>query len=83
MSYWGASARVKGGVELLTVRLEPELAERLSQLAEATGRSKSHYVRQAIEEFLEERADYLVAISVLEENQPTIGLDQLRRELGI
>ncbi|HLU82723.1 MAG TPA: ribbon-helix-helix domain-containing protein [Trueperaceae bacterium] len=74
---------MEGGVELLTVRLEPELAERLSQLAEATGRSKSHYVRQAIEEFLEERADYLVALSVLEENQPTIGLDQLRRELGI
>lgn len=68
---------------MLTVRLEPELAERLNQLAEATGRSKSHYVRQAIEEFLEERADYLVAVSLLEENQPAIGLDELRRELGI
>jgi len=74
---------VEGGVEMLTVRLEPELEARLNELAEATGRSKSYYVRQAIEEFLDDRADYLLAISLLEENQPTVGLDQLRRELGL
>lgn len=68
---------------MLTVRLDPELAARLDELAEATGRSKSHYVRQALEEFLEDRADYLLAISLLEKNDPTIGLDELRRELGI
>ncbi|HZJ08642.1 MAG TPA: ribbon-helix-helix domain-containing protein [Trueperaceae bacterium] len=68
---------------MLTVRLEPELEARLNELAEATGRSKSYYVRQAIEEFLDDRADYLLAISLLEENQPTVGLDQLRRELGL
>ncbi len=68
---------------MLTVRLEPELEARLNELAEATGRSKSHYVRQALEEFLEDRADYLLAISLLEKNEPTIGIDDLRRELGI
>lgn len=68
---------------MLTVRLEPELKARLDELAEATGRSKSHYVRQALEEFLEDRADYLLAISLLEKNDPTIGLDELRLELGI
>lgn len=68
---------------MLTVRLDPELESRLTELAEATGRSKSHYVRQAIEEFLEDRADYLLAISLLEENQPSIGIDELRRELGL
>lgn len=68
---------------MLTVRLDPELEARLDELAEATGRSKSHYVRQALEEFLEDRADYLLAISLLEKNDPTIGLDELRRELGI
>jgi RHH-type rel operon transcriptional repressor/antitoxin RelB len=68
---------------VLTVRLDPELQARLDELAEATGRSKSHYVRQALEEFLEDRADYLLAISLLEKNDPTIGLDELRRELGL
>lgn len=68
---------------MLTVRLDPELEARLDELAEATGRSKSHYVRQALEEFLEDRADYLLAVSLLEKNEPTIGLDELRRELGI
>ena len=68
---------------MLTVRLDPELEARLDELAEATGRSKSHYVRQALEEFLEDRADYLLAISLLEKNDPTIGLVELRRELGI
>ena len=67
---------------MITVGLEPELERRSNELAEATGRSKSHHVRQAIEEFLEGRADYLLAIALLEENQPTVGLDQLRRELG-
>ena len=68
---------------MLTVRLEPELEARLNELAEATGRSKSHYVRQAIEEFLEHRADYLLAFALLEKHEPTIGIDELRCELGI
>lgn len=68
---------------MLTVRLEPELEARLNELAEATGRSKSHYVRQALEEFLEDRADYLLAISLLEKNEATIGINELRHELGL
>lgn len=68
---------------MLTVRLEPELEARLNELAEATGRSKSHYVRQALEEFLEDRADYLLAISLLEKNEPTIGINELRHKLGL
>ncbi len=68
---------------MLTIRLDAELEARLNELAEATGRTKSYYVRQAIEEFLEDRADYLIAVSLLEENEPTIGVAELRRELGI
>jgi len=68
---------------MLSVRLGPELEARLNELAEATGRSKSHYVRQALEEFLEDRADYLLAISLLERNEATIGINELRHELGL
>lgn len=67
----------------MTVRLDPEVDARLGELAEATGRTKSYYVRQAIEQFLEDRADYLLAVAILEKNEPTIGVEELRRELGI
>lgn len=65
------------------VRLDAELEDRLNELVEATGRSRSYYVRQALEEFLEDRADYLLALSMLEKNEPTMGIDELRRKLGL
>jgi hypothetical protein len=42
-------------------------------------------VRRAIIEFLEDRADYLRAIAVLEreKGQPSLTLEQVRRELGL
>ena len=50
----------------LALRLPKELAAELDRLAEETGRSKSYYARQAIIEFLEDRADYLRAVAILE-----------------
>jgi RHH-type rel operon transcriptional repressor/antitoxin RelB len=37
----------------ITIRLEPELKDRLDQLAEATHRSKSFLAAEAIREFVE------------------------------
>ncbi len=37
----------------MTIRLEPELKERLDQLAEATRRSKSFLAAEAIRDFIE------------------------------
>jgi len=48
------------------VRLREDLEKRLSSLAKKTHRSKSFYIQRAIEEFLEEQEDYLLAISRLE-----------------
>lgn len=67
---------------MVTVRLDPDLEARLDEPAEATGRSKSFYVREALQAFLDDRADYLLAISLLEKGEPTIGLEELRQELG-
>jgi RHH-type transcriptional regulator, rel operon repressor / antitoxin RelB len=69
----------------LAVRLPQELAAELEQLARETGRSKSYYARQAIIEFLEDRADYLRAVAVLERGrgQPNLTLEEARRELGL
>ena len=41
----------------LALRLPEDVAAELERLAEETGRSKSYYARQAIVEFLEDRAD--------------------------
>jgi RHH-type rel operon transcriptional repressor/antitoxin RelB len=67
------------------IRLPRDLADELDALARQTGRSKSYYARQAILELLEDRADYLNAMAILErENgQPNLTLDQVKRELGL
>jgi RHH-type transcriptional regulator, rel operon repressor / antitoxin RelB len=69
----------------LAVRLPKELADELDQLARETGRSKSYYARQAIAAFLEDRADYLRAMAVLEreKGQPNLTLEQVKREFGL
>jgi RHH-type rel operon transcriptional repressor/antitoxin RelB len=68
---------------MLGIRLEPELEERLDSLAKETGRSKSYYARQAIRQYLEDREDYLKGIAALERREPTITLEELERRLGL
>lgn len=68
---------------MLSVRLSPEQESALEQLAEQTGRSKSYYVKQALDEFLEDRADYLVALAAIERNDRGLSAAEVRRELGL
>jgi RHH-type rel operon transcriptional repressor/antitoxin RelB len=68
---------------MLAVRLDSSIEEKLTNLARETGRSKSYYVKQAIVSFLEEREDYLLALAVLERNEPRKSLDEMRKELGL
>lgn len=69
----------------LALRLPLELAAELEQLARETGRSKSYHARQAIIEFLGDRADYLRAVAVLERErgQLNLTLQEVKRELGL
>ena len=68
---------------MLAVRLSKSDIGRLDRLSRGTGRSRSHYARQAISEFLDEREDYLMALSRLERDEPTVGLAELERRLGL
>ncbi len=68
---------------MLAVRLDAETENKLNRLARETGRSKSYYVKQAIENFLEEREDYLRALAVLERNEPRKSLAEVRKDLGL
>ncbi len=68
---------------MLRVRLEPDLDEQLTSLAKQTGRSKSHYAREAIRQYLEDREDYSIGIAALERGESTITLDELERRLSL
>ncbi len=68
---------------MLNVRLEPELEERLAKLAKATGRTKSHYVREAVIRFLEDEEDYRIALARLEEGGARFTLEEVKARLGL
>jgi RHH-type rel operon transcriptional repressor/antitoxin RelB len=69
--------------KVLTVRLSPVLEARLNKLAKRTGRPKSYYAKQAIAEFLDEQEDYLIAVSRLEDQMPSIPLSKVVKRLGL
>lgn len=68
---------------MLALRLPKELEQRLVVLAQKTGRTKSYYAKKAIEEFLEDREDYYLAVERLQENMPAIPLEEVIKKLGL
>lgn len=54
-----------------TFKAPDELAHRLTALAERMERPKSYIIRKAIEHFLEEEEDYLIAVQRLAEDKPS------------
>ena len=61
---------------MLAVRLPKELEAKLEKVSNETHRSKSYYIRTALEQYLEDREDYLLAVARLEENNPRIPYDR-------
>ena len=68
---------------MLTVRLPPKLETRLNKLAKRTGRPKSYFAKKALESFLDEQEDYLIAVSRLENKRPSIPLEEVIKRLGL
>jgi RHH-type rel operon transcriptional repressor/antitoxin RelB len=69
--------------DMLSIRLDPEIERRLEELARTTGRTKSHYAREAIVAHLEEMEDRYIAIQRLERPGPRVSLEDLERELDL
>ena len=69
------------------VRLPDELYERLTALAARTGRTATFYIREALEEHIEELEDLYLAEEVLARRQTgdskTFTLDGLSHDLGL
>jgi len=68
---------------MVAVTLDPEMEQALEQLATETGHNKGFYVREALAEYLDTRADYLLAVAALEKEEPRTSLADVRRELGL
>ena len=72
---------------MLTIELPTELENRLVALAQATGRSKSDYVTEAILEYLEDLADLHLAEQRLREIQngksKTVPLEEILKRYGM
>ncbi|MEO9886911.1 MAG: DUF6290 family protein [Balneola sp.] len=63
----------------ITVRLGDSVEKRLDELAKLTGRTKTYYIRQALEEKLDEMEDLYMAEQRIEEPGKKWSLDELER----
>jgi len=70
-----------------SVRLEAEQRQRLANLARKTGRTKAFYLRELIQNGLDDLEDYYIASSAMERvrkgEEKTYSAVELRRELGL
>ena len=68
---------------MLSIRLDPDVERRLSELAQRTGRTKSYYARELIEGHLEDLEDRYLAEARLEKRRPPLSSRQVRKQLGL
>jgi RHH-type rel operon transcriptional repressor/antitoxin RelB len=68
---------------MLAIRLTPELEERLASLAKKTGRTKTFYAREAIEQHLEDLEDYYLASEAAKNPGRIYSSEEIKRELGL
>ena len=70
-----------------SIRLSPELGNRLDRLAAKTGRTKAFYLRQIIESGIAEMEDYYLASDTLERirkgQEKVYSSAALRKDLGL
>lgn len=65
---------------MLAVRLDHAIENRINHLAEMTGRSKSYYVREALQKYLDDLEDTYIALYRLEHPAKTISLEDMKKE---
>jgi len=71
----------KESTKISAVRLPAALDRRLTRLAKATHRTKTYYIREAIQEHIDDLEDCYLALQRMEQGLPGIPLDEAKREL--
>jgi len=70
-----------------SVRLDPDLEQRLDRLAGLTGRTKAYYLREMIQNGLEDLEDYYLASATMENvrrgKEKVHTAKDVRRRLGL
>jgi RHH-type rel operon transcriptional repressor/antitoxin RelB len=69
------------------IRLPDETYERLQTLASRTGRPTAYYIREALDEYLDDLEDIYLAEQVLERirsgEEQVCSLEEVRKRLGL
>ena len=68
---------------MLTIRLDPDTDSRLQALAQGSGRSKSYYVRMAIQDALDEWEDIAEAIERIKNPGREYNMEEAESILGL
>ncbi|MBA3589649.1 DUF6290 family protein [Methylibium sp.] len=70
-----------------SIRLDPEIEQRLDHLAVMTGRTKAYYLRELVTNGLEDLEDFYLASATMERvrkgQEPVYSLEDVERQLGL
>lgn len=70
--------------KLLSLRLPDEIAEKLEQLSNEIHRNKTFIIKSALEKYLEEYADYQIALDRLRDKDDRImSSKEMRESIGV
>ena len=64
-------------------KIPEQLKVRLSVLANKTGHTEQYCLKKAIEQFIEDREDYLLAESIIKQNNLNYSLEEVTKELEL
>lgn len=68
----------------VSVRISDDLVKKLDELAKETERSRSFLIQKALEAYLDELADYQIALDRLHDvTDAVISIDEMRKELDV
>jgi RHH-type rel operon transcriptional repressor/antitoxin RelB len=71
----------------VSIRLDPEVEQRLDHLAAQTGRAKSYYLRELIEGGLDDLEDFYLADATMERlrkgQEAVVSSSDVRKALGL
>lgn len=72
---------------VVSIRLDPEIEQRLNHLSAQTGRAKSYYLRELIENGLDDLEDFYLADAAMERvrkgQEAILEASEVRQSLGL
>lgn len=70
-------------MHVITARISDEVNNLLSELAQEIVRPKGYIIRKAIEEYLENKSDLLLALARIENSEDSIDLEEVKKKYGL